>query len=140
MRVFAILALAVGLMGAAAAAPAKNAAAKDEMCAAGHGKAVCCKAGVADHCGYVSCCEVGNAGFFTSKSCSTCAKHRAEAARAAAKSCCAGESKEHAGHAGGNGYVSCCEEGNRAFFSQGCTMGAPKAACCAKEGKSAKKK
>lgn len=128
MRTFAVLALALGLMGAAVAAPSAKTAAK---AAAGH-KAACCSAGEANHGIYVACCEVGNSAFFTSKSCGACAKHRAEAAKAAHKS--------SAEHAHGNGYVSCCEEGNRSFFTQGCTSCGSKAACCAKDGKSAKKK
>ena len=116
--------LALGIAGAAAAAP-KEGAKAEQPCPAGVGKAVCCKASVANHCMYVSCCEQGNAGFFTKAHCATCDKHHAKAAH-----------KGHAAsHACSTGYVSCCEKGNAKFFKKdGCAMCAAKkgdkAACC----------
>ena len=135
MRLLTAALLALGIAGAAAAAP-KDAAKGEKPCPAGVGTAVCCKASVANHCTYVSCCEQGNAGFFNQAHCATCEKHQA---------------KSHAAHKGAahactTAYVSCCEQGNAAFFKkEGCSMCAAKkegkAACCAADAKvTAKKK
>jgi hypothetical protein len=124
-RFFALM-LAAGLAllaaGAARAAP-KKAAEPMPACAAGAPKPVCCKAFVADHCIYISCCEVGNAGFFTQTECPTClgrAAERAEQARRAASKPGCGE----AAKAGCSGTGACGEAcaagtqaGNGAFFT-----------------------
>jgi hypothetical protein len=133
-----LAALALGLMSAvgAAAAPGE----KGEMCVAGHGKAVCCKASVADHCGYVSCCEKGNAGFFTARHCGTCDQHKASAHKTAAhKAHKPAVATAEAKGCGAGAGVASCEVGNRGFFSNTacgtCTTKAhaAKASCCAGE-------
>jgi len=114
----------------------------DKTCEAGKGKAVCCKASVANHCGYVSCCEVGNAGFFSKKHCGTCESHRdhAQAACAAGKTAKA-DAKTASGCAakGSTLYVSCCDVGNARFFkaAHACGSGceAKKASACCAAGK-----
>lgn len=109
-----------------------GAAAAEGKCAAGVGKYVCCKAGVADHCGHVSCCEVGNAAFFSAKHCGSCASHKSEkpAHQAAAKTAKA------AGH-GCASSAAGCETGNRGFFKAtacgGCDKAEKASACCAGE-------
>src|SRR5688500_5857201 len=122
----AFLALAAG---AAMAGPKGDSAAK-ATCTRGEGKAVCCKAFVADHCTYVSCCEVGNSAFFTQKECGKCVVHAAERAAKAGASCgtsatCSASKSECAkcavGHTAGNG----------AFFTA--------TAACSKDGATAQK-
>ena len=132
MRLLTTALLALGIAGAAAAAP-KEAAKGEQPCPAGVGKAVCCKASVANHCMYVSCCEQGNAGFFSKAHCSACEKHQAKHQAA----------HKGAAHACSTAYVSCCEQGNAAFFkTEGCSMCASKkdgkAACCAADAKAKK--
>ena len=61
------------VMAAGGALAAEKAKTSNGVCALGKGKQVCCKAYVADHCKYVSCCEVGNAAFYTASRCHTCA-------------------------------------------------------------------
>ena len=74
----ALLAVGATLLtaGVAVAAP-KAAASAEKVCVAGVGKPVCCKAYVANHCMYVSCCEVGNHGFFKQTACAKCEANRA---------------------------------------------------------------
>ena len=145
------LAAAVSLFaaGIATAAPEAGKAEAKSVCTAGIGKAVCCKAFVADHCNYVSCCEAGNSAFFTAKSCAKCADHRAQHAAAhsgktaatpavattgakttaaksecAAGACCASDTTL---------YVAACERGNGGFFTSHTahTASAKSSACCA---------
>jgi len=117
--------LMLGLVTAAGASAAPKNDGSGPVCEAGIGKAVCCKAFVANHCPYVSCCEMGNAAFFSAKHCSLCDAHAKEhSKRATAQTCAPG--------------ASSCEAGNRAFFtdasSETKTRGA-KPACCATEKK-----
>lgn len=123
-RFFALSAAVVSLAlaSAASAAPKKDGAAP--VCEAGVGKAVCCKAFVANHCAYVSCCEQGNAAFFTAKHCSLCDEHTMERALRASGSTCSAD-------------AASCETGNRAFFSAAAPYGTRggKSACCASEKK-----
>lgn len=139
----AFLALAAG----AAIAGPKGDSAATATCTKGQGTAVCCKAFVANHCTYVSCCEVGNSAFFTKKECGKCADHTAKRAAKASASCgtsasCSASKSECAKCAGGD------VAGNRAFFTAtaGCAKGdgcadkkgqASASACCA--GKTAKR-
>jgi len=142
---FAIAALTAALITAGAAVAAPQAGKKAEStCAAGVGFKVCCKAFVAHHCDYVSCCEVGNAGFHAQKACATCAKHEAKATptatTAAAKSAAAKTDGKSACAAGacaeGNLYVSAHEMGNGGFFTRTAAhSGKAGAACCAGEAK-----
>jgi len=119
----AAAALALFAAGAASAAPKEAAKGGEKVCAAGVGTYVCCKAAVANHCGYVTCCEKGNAAFFKASGCGTCAKHTAESQRAHHAACGLGTCESKAKST----YVSCCEEGNGGFFK-----GA--AACCSHKG------
>jgi hypothetical protein len=123
----AAAAFALFAASAAVAAPKEAAKGEEKVCAAGVGTAVCCKASVANHCGYASCCEMGNSAFFSKTSCATCRKHDNQAKAA--------HHKSHAGSAcGTNGYVSCCEEGNGGFFKGNSCCGhkaAAGASCCA---------
>lgn len=98
----------LGLAAACACllASASFAADKKEVCAAGVGKKVCCATYTADHCGYVSCCEKGNKGFFTTSSCHECAAHHKVAAAPAAP----GKGAHCASGA-------CSKAGNFAFYS-----------------------
>src|SRR5687767_12065445 len=67
---FATVSLAAALSLFAAGSALAGESASKAFCAKGEGKVVCCKTFVADHCStYVSCCEVGNAGFHSAKSC-----------------------------------------------------------------------
>ena len=121
--IFAGLA-ALCLATAAVAAPKD--AAGEKPCPAGVGKAVCCKASVADHCMYTSCCEQGNKAFFTKKGCGTCAKHTAKAQLAHhGKAAC--DTK--------NLYTSCCDQGNKGFFKAAscntCASSGAKSCCAA---------
>jgi hypothetical protein len=129
------------LAGAASAAPKEEG--KATTCTKGQGTAVCCKTYVKDHCShYTSCCEHGNAGFFSKKHCSSCEKQADERAKVAKSNCsgsaCTGHSSE------GSAYTKCCDIGNRGFFSSaGCgncskhakAAKAETAACCAGEKK-----
>ncbi len=72
-----------GVLAVSAFADAKPAA---QTCTLGQGRPVCCKAYVADHCGPVTCCEVGNALFHSGSRCQTCIDH-ADTVALAAKSC-----------------------------------------------------
>jgi hypothetical protein len=133
MRFALALSAALALFAAPAFAGEKSAAA-GSTCEAGIGKPVCCKAMVADHCGYVSCCEVGNAAFHTAKAChapahavhvasvSSCTTNAKQATAKASGSCCA-EGKDKAL------YVSACEVGNASFFK------ASHASCCSAKAK-----
>ncbi|MGV3724682.1 MAG: hypothetical protein ACO1SX_27610 [Actinomycetota bacterium] len=123
----AAFALSALTMGGASAAPKSGAS--EGMCVAGVGRTVCCKAGVADHCGHVSCCEVGNAAFFSAKSCG--AGHAAKTVAHAP----AAKAAKAEGHACGSASAS-CETGNRGFFTAStCGASSKKAgaasACCA---------
>lgn len=127
-----IAALALSVVAAGSAAAAPKASGSESTCTAGVGKYVCCKAGVADHCGHVSCCEVGNAAFFTKKSCSSCASHKTK------------QAAHHSAPAKASGSAcsasaASCEVGNRRFFSKqsNCcsTKDAGASACCAGEKK-----
>jgi len=130
----ATLALSVLALSGAAAAPKADGA----MCVAGVGRSVCCKAGVSDHCGHVSCCEVGNAAFFSAKSCGS--THSALSAKPVAHVHAAAKTEKVAGHGCATSSAS-CEVGNRGFFTQSaCSSSAAKkagapAACCAGEAK-----
>jgi hypothetical protein len=143
-----LVAAGLGLFasGIAAAAPKAEKPAEKSTCRAGVGRPVCCKAYVADHCTYVSCCEVGNAGFFSQKLCPKCADHKAKAELACAskgagtKDACASKGTG-AKHECGRCH-ECSEGGNRAFFTgtngASCCSSSPKAAkgaCCGAKGK-----
>jgi hypothetical protein len=125
MKTMMLAAVAAGLLSVAAFAAPKSA----ETCEAGKGKPVCCKASVANHCGYVSCCEMGNAAFFSKKHCGTCESHKAHAQAA-----CAAKAAPAAGAAACGAkttlYVSCCEQGNAGFFKAAHACGAKAASCC----------
>jgi hypothetical protein len=122
-RFFALSAavLTLGLLSATGAVAAPKNDGTGPVCEAGIGKAVCCKTFVANHCPYVSCCEKGNAAFFTAKHCSLCDAHVMDHAKhASAQACSPG--------------ASGCEAGNSAFFSAANSMygtrgGQP--SCCA---------
>jgi hypothetical protein len=130
MRRFATACLAACCLAALAvpgiAADKAEKKAAEKVCALGKGRAVCCKAYVADHCVYVACCEVGNAGFFSKTHCAACEKNAAKASPsgAAATGCGAGAPQ---------GYVACCEVGNAGFFKGkacGACAAAKSASCC----------
>jgi hypothetical protein len=121
---FAAAGLSLFAVGFASAAP-KDAPAAG-ACEKATGKAVCCKASVADHCTYVSCCEVGNQGFFSKSSCGACAKGTAAKEMAHAK-----KAAHEAASTAKVSYVSCCEMGNRGFYTKAgaCSTCEHKAAC-----------
>ena len=86
------LAAAALCLGSAAGAAAGEKPAGS--CEKGAGKPVCCKAYVANHCGpaAATCCEVGNAAFFTQKRCSACDSRAAAKAKHAKHGCASGSS------------------------------------------------
>lgn len=89
MSRFLIPSLAAAVLTVAAAGMA--AAGEKSTCERGAGKAVCCKAYVANHCGPFSatCCEKGNAAFFTAKKCGGCESQAKVAAHQAKHGCAA---------------------------------------------------
>ena len=127
-RLFALSAavLSLGLLTATGVAAAPKNDGSGPVCEAGIGKAVCCKTFVANHCAYVSCCEQGNAAFFSAKHCSLCDAHAVERVKRASANtqACTGDSAS-------------CETGNRAFFKTATSFGTRggKTACCANEKK-----
>lgn len=127
-RLFALSAavLSLGLLTATGVAAAPKNDGSGPVCEAGIGKAVCCKAFVANHCAYVSCCEQGNAAFFTTKHCSQCDAHAMDRVKHASTSAqtCSGDSAN-------------CETGNRAFFQTATSYGTRggKSACSTTEKK-----
>ena len=132
LRILTLSLAAVSLCSAAFAAPKTAAKAAEATCEKGVGKKACCKAYVADHCTYVSCCEIGNAGFHTQKDCSKCADHRVKAASHASTACSAKTAagkKECASSSACAHALASCEDGNRHFFT---------AATCAPRKKSAR--
>lgn len=122
-RIFALsaVALALGLLTATGATAAPKNDGTGPVCEAGIGKAVCCKTFTANHCPYVSCCEQGNAAFFTANHCSLCEAHAMDRAKhASTQSCAPG--------------AASCEAGNGAFFtatSASHKTRGTQAACCA---------
>lgn len=117
-----VAAAVLALANVAFAAPSTGSA----VCEAGQGKAVCCKAGVANHCTYVSCCEVGNAGFHSAASCGTCAHNHSVAMAKAMSAGCA-----KCGATAATAALT-CETGNAGFFSASkCTTVAKTAGCAA---------
>jgi hypothetical protein len=143
-RVFSLLStFALALLAASSVAAAPKAGPVNEGCSGGIGRPVCCKAFVADHCGYTSCCEKGNAAFFSSTHCGKCEEHAAEKAMAcSAKASSAKSSTTKTAAAGACAAQTCapgdasCEVGNRMFFTgAACSASkkAAKSACCASE-------
>jgi hypothetical protein len=128
----AFAAFALALIAASGAAAAQKTAVVNAGCSGGIGQPVCCKAFVANHCGYVSCCEKGNAAFYSATHCGRCDEHASEKAAVA----CAAKpaASAAAGAAHGCATVSTsCEVGNRMFFSGAACTTAAKAAkgdCC----------
>jgi hypothetical protein len=113
----AVAALTLSLLTATGAAAAPTNDGSGPVCEAGIGKVVCCKAFVANHCPYVSCCEQGNAAFFTASHCSLCDAHTMERMQRGSTQACA----------------TACEAGNGAFFTPTAakaSAGDAPAACC----------
>ena len=126
----ALAAFSLALLAASGAVAAPKQAVVNAGCSGGIGTTVCCKAFVAHHCDYVSCCEKGNAMFFSSTHCHQCDENVAEKAvlACATKSAAAGGSAAASACAPGE---ASCETGNRMFFTATCAPAkAAKGDCC----------
>jgi hypothetical protein len=140
------LAAAVVLCSFVMAAP--KAGKVESTCERGVGKKACCKAFVADHCMYVSCCEVGNAAFYNQTLCHNCENHKANVAVAAAAACSAktaSGTKECSSGSACAVSTASAEDGNRRFFTptacaSGKTAASAGGACCSARGAAKAKK
>ncbi|MBM3457689.1 MAG: hypothetical protein FJX77_04060 [Armatimonadetes bacterium] len=127
MKKFGMLVAAFALACAGAAVAAPNS--EGGVCAAGIGTQACCKAGMANHCNYASCCEVGNAAFYSASHCGQCAH-----AKKASQAKVASHMKEHGKTAAA--CSSCvatvsCETGNKGFYTASACHKAGSAHDCA---------
>ena len=121
----ALAALVLSVTAASASPDAKS----GEVCVLGKGKAVCCKTFKPNHDVYVSCCEVGNRGFFTATECVGCPMQKELNSAPPAAACGA---KASVSCAAGAGHACDSETGNRGFFKNSAsTCSLHTAACCA---------